>query len=89
MIEGSYSVVGETVRSPREPIFNDWHNAIPLLIKLTLRGLWKLASAGRLIGTIILSLFFLSLVATPFRNFRLKALKAQGAQSRAESNQGA
>jgi len=87
------------VRTRREPIFNDWHNAIPLLIMLTLPGLWKLASdygklpssssAGRLIGTIIMSLFFLSLVATPFRNFRLKALKAQGAQSRAESNQGA
>jgi hypothetical protein len=67
IIEGSYRVVGETARPRREPIFNHWRNAVPLLVLLGVQGLFAVGSyfgkqpepshLTKTIGTIILCLF--------------------------------
>jgi hypothetical protein len=46
-IEGSYRVIGETVRPRREPIFNSWRNAVPLLALVAIRALWVMAAHHR------------------------------------------
>jgi hypothetical protein len=79
VIEGNYTVSGEVTRPilRREPLFNHWRNAIPLLVYVAIKLVWMwmqedakrpATALDHAIGFVLLSLFVFATISLALRN---------------------